>query len=417
MGIPGWMAQMLHGEVSGLWFVAAFAGGLALNLTPCVYPMIPVTLAFFSGQAKGRAGRTACLGAIYVVGISITYAVLGVVASQTGALLGSWLQHPAVIIGIILLIAALALSLFGFYDLRPPAWFVQRFGRASSGLVGALVMGLTVGLIASPCIGPFVLGMLLFVSELANPWFGFALLFIMGVGMGLPYILLGLFADRLAHLPKAGAWLVWSKKVLGVILLGLILYFVRLLLPPFWVRWLVVGWLLAGGVYLGWVERSRLRRLGTWGRRLVGAAFLVVAVAMVPRQASGPGTAGGRMAWQPYSAVRLEQAQRDGRPAVVDVFADWCLPCMELDHTTFRDPEVVDRLSAVVTLRVDATGEVSPEGQALLDAHHIYGVPTVLLFDAYGRERADLRVEGFVTPKAFAKRLEALRAPAPDDQR
>ena len=402
------MGPLLHGEVSWLWFAAAFGGGLALNLTPCVYPMIPVTLAFFSGQANGRPGRTVVLGVAYVIGMAITYALLGLVASKTGALLGSWLQHPVVIIGIALLIGALSLSMFGVYDLRPPVWMTQRFGQASSGFAGALVMGLTVGLIASPCIGPFVLGLLLLVSELANPWLGFALLFAMGVGMGLPYIVLGLFADRLSHLPKSGAWLVWSKKALGVILLGLVVYFVRWLLPPAWLRWLVAGWLVGGGAYLGWLERSRFQVRGRWVRRAVGAGCVITAVIVMLRPQE-PGPAGGAIAWHAYSAARLEQARHDGQPALVDVYADWCLPCVELDHTTFRHPDVIARLSTVTTLRVDATGEVSREGQALLEVHHVYGVPTVLVIDAHGTERADLRVEGFVPPNEFLKRLEALR--------
>ena len=143
-------------------------------------------------------------------------------------------------------------------------------------------------------------------------------------------------------------------------------------------------------------------------RRAVGAGCVITA-ALVMLRPQEPGPAGGAIAWQAYSVARLEQARHDGQPALVDVYADWCLPCVELDHTTFRHPDVIARLSTVTTLRVDATGEVSREGQALLEAHHVYGVPTVLLFDAHGTERADLRVEGFVPPAALLKRLEALR--------
>ena len=352
-----WLDHVLAQPASGLWFAAAFLAGLALNLTPCVYPMLPVTIAFFSGQTKGRRAPLALLGLSYVVGMSLTYATLGLAAAKTGALFGSWLQHPAVLLSIAALIIALALGMFGLYELKPPAWIAQRFGQAPSGALGAFAMGLAVGLIAAPCVGPFILSLILLIGKLANPTLGFWLLFVMGLGMGLPFLLIGLLANRLARWPKSGPWLVWNKKALGVVLLGLAFYFVRPLLP------------------------------------------------MMATRTSTPAAS---VAWRAYHPEALERARDAKQPAIVDTYADWCVPCVELDHVTFHDPRVVQRLSGFITLRIDATREVPDDAQPLLDRYGIIGVPTILLFDAEGREHPELRVSGFVSPDEMLKRFDRL---------
>ena len=401
-----WLSEFISRQ--GLWLglVAVFIGGLALNLTPCVYPMIPVTLAFFSHQAVGTLRRTAVLAGLYVIGISLSYAVLGLLAAKTGELLGSWLQQPAVLIGVAVMIVVLSLSMFGVYELRAPQTLTRRLGRASAGLWGAFIMGLVMGLVAAPCVGPFVLGLMLFTSRQANPAAGFLLFFVLGLGMGLPYLVLGIAANRIGQLPKAGGWLLWSKKVLGLILIGLALYFIKPLLPSR-AFWLALGGLLCGaGIYLGWFERTKGRGFFfVWVRRLVGSGLILSAIAVVwPRSTALP-----PVAWAPYSEAAFEQARRDQRPTVIDIYADWCLPCVEMDHVTFRHPDVANALKSVATLRVDATREVSPEGERLLDRYNIYGAPTVLFFDRNGKERTDLRLSGFVEPDEFLKRLSQLQ--------
>lgn len=400
-----WLTDAITHHGLGVGCLAVFLGGLALNLTPCVYPMIPVTMAFFSAQAAGALGRIVLLAFIYILGLALSYAVLGALAAITGALFGSWLQQPVVLVGIAAVIVALSLSMFGIYDLRPPRILSRRLGQASTGLWGAFVMGLVVGLVAAPCIGPFVLSLLLLIGNLRNPAIGFLLFFVLGVGMGLPYLVLGVAANRLGHLPKAGEWLVWSKHALGFVLLGLAVYFVRPLLSPKLLGALVVGLLALAGVYLGWLARMADRhRKFVWVRRTVGGALLLAALAMGwPRSPAGPS-----VPWQPYSPAVFEQAQREQRPVLVDVYADWCLPCVEMDHVTFRHPDVVNALASVVTLRVDATREIAPDAEALLERYRVYGAPTVLFFDRQGKERTDLRVTGFVDAQDLLQRLQRL---------
>jgi thiol:disulfide interchange protein DsbD len=348
-----WLAGVVERQGLAAGSLLVLLGGLALNLTPCVYPMIPITLAFFGGQAAGSWRRATMLAGCYVLGLSVSYAILGLVAASTGALLGAWLQRPVVLVGVAAIIVVLSLGMFGLYELRPPHALTQRLGQAGAGSLGAMGMGAVVGLVAAPCIGPFILALIVLVGQRGDPATGLWLFFMLGIGMGLPYLLLGAMANQVSRLPKSGAWLVWSKRALGVVLLGLALYMVRPLLPR------------------------------------APAASLV--------------------AWQPYSAAALEAAARDGRRAVIDIYADWCIPCIELDHVTFRDPAVVQAMASVSALRLDVTREVPEEGDALLDRYRVFGVPTVLLFDRAGAEREDLRILGFIGPEAFLQRLEQLQ--------
>ncbi len=401
-----WISAFVSQHGLGVGLIAVFIGGLLLNLTPCVYPMLPITFAFFTGQARGAVKRAVGLAACYVLGIALSYAILGAVAASTGALLGSWLQQPLVLISAALVITALALSMFGLYDLRPPQALTRHLGKAPSGLWGAWLMGMMVGVIAAPCIGPFVLGLFVLSSQLGNPAMGFLLFFVLGLGMGFPYLLLGVGAARVGQLPKAGEWLVWSKKGLGLVLLGLTLYFLRPLLPPQILRLAVTGLLLGGGVYLGWITRSKSHGPAFRAVRMIVGGTLVLSAVVVawPRPQTG-----ASVAWAPFNLQAMEQAQRDGRPMVIDVYADWCLPCVEMDHVTFRHPDVVSALAAVATLRLDVTREVPPDGQVLVERYRIFGAPTVMLFDRTGHEREELRLLGFASPDEFLDLLARIQ--------
>jgi len=398
----GWLGDTIRQHGLGVGLLAVFLGGIALNVTPCVYPMIPVTIAFFSSQAAGEVKRVRQLALLYVLGLSLHYALLGLLAAKTGMLFGAWLQRPGVLVAIAIVIVALSLSMFGLYELRVPHALAQRFGRASSGLWGAFVMGMVVGVIAAPCVGPLVLSLLLVVSQLAHPVTGFLLFFALGLGMGLPYVFLALAARRVSRWPKAGPWLVWSKRVLGVVLLGLALYVLKPLLPARLLHVLVLGLLIGSGVYLGWLTPTRAHRSRLlWIRRVVGTGLIVAAIAgSWPKPHLAP-----MVSWIPYSDAALEHAQREQRPIVVDIYADWCLPCVEMDHVTFRHPEVVEAVANVAMLRVDVTRGASDDVAAFLSRQKIYGAPTMLFIDRTGHERLDLRLTGFAGPEEFLDRL------------
>jgi thiol:disulfide interchange protein DsbD len=387
-----------------LQLLIVFVAGLALNLTPCVYPLIPITVGFFAAQHEQRQGSTWLLAVLYVLGMSVTYSALGVAAALTGQLFGAALQSPWVVGLIVVVLLALAASMFGLWELRVPAW-ATRVSGGRSGFGGALVMGFVVGLVAAPCIGPFVLGLLTYVGQRQDALLGFTLFFALSLGLGLPYLLLGVFTGALERLPNSGAWMVGVRQLFGVLLIALAGYFVRPYLAPPWGDGLLAGLLMAGGLYLlviarpgheqPWVDRFM---------RLASAAVLVVGILIFP--SSRHASAG--LAWQPYRASTVALALASDQPVVLDFYATWCLPCKELDEKTFSQPEVAARLTEFARFKVDLTTS-NPETDALRQKFEVVGVPTVAFF-RNGREVPDSRLTGFEPPREFLKRLARVEA-------
>jgi len=371
-----------------------FGWGLALNLTPCVYPVIPLTVSFFGGQAGGQNRRTFLLASAYVLGMATMYSSLGVAAALSGRLFGVALQSPWVLGGVALVLVGLALSMFGLYDIRMPTALMQKAG-ARQGVAGAYGMGLLVGVVAAPCVGPVVLGLLAFVAATQDALLGFVFFFVLSLGLGLPFLFLAAFSGRIAALPRAGAWMEGVKKVFGWILLAMAAYFLRNALPGVAGAWLLPAVLVVGALAL-LVLHAGLK-LGI--RAAVAALFLAVAAFFSPvgrAETAGP-------AWSAYDAARITGA---ARPAIVDFSASWCLPCIELDKKTFSDPRVRDALVRRGLFKADMTKAAAPETVALAERYAILGVPTVIFLDASGHERKDLRLVGFEGPDAFLRRLE-----------
>lgn len=407
----GGLGDLIRGKGLFLAFILIFVGGLALNLTPCVYPLIPITVSYFGGQAGGRIGKMFSLALIYVLGMAITYSVLGVIAALTGGLLGAALQNSLVLTFIALVLVALSLSMFGLYEIRVPAALVRISGGAKGGYGGALFMGLTVGIIAAPCIGPFVLGLFLYVGETANPLLGFWMFFVLALGLGVPFILLGTLSGNIHRLPRSGEWMVWVRKIFGFVLVGMAFYFLRTLFPR-WVYWLGMGLLaVVAGVYLGFIDRTGKKAILFPKVKLtVGILFLLLALWLLGTpghlflaKAQKPGPQ-----WQPYSDVLIQQAQQQGKPVVIDFYADWCIPCQELDYVTFSDARVVERMKGVLPLKADFTHPLEPLVQKLREEYGIVGVPTIVFLNRWGEEIPGIRVAGFIKAGSFLERLETL---------
>ncbi len=395
-GIPGGFAN------TGLLLQLAvvFLAGLALNLTPCVYPLIPITVGFFAAQKQGSRARAWLLAATYVVGMSVTYSALGVLAALSGSLFGAALQSPWVVGLIVVVLLALAASMFGVWELRVPAW-ATRVSGGRTGAAGALVMGLVVGLVAAPCIGPFVLGLLTYVGQRHDPWLGFALFFTLSLGLGLPYLLLGAFTGALDRLPNSGAWMVGVRQLFGVLLIALAVYFARPLLPLPAGALLFAGTLVLGGAYLLVVARPGHEQASVDRfMRLASAAVLVAGVVLLPARTH---TGVGEIAWQPYDEGAVRAALAGAKPVVLDFSASWCLPCKELDEKTFSQPEVASRLAGLALFKVDLTTS-NPATEALRTRYEVAGVPTIAFF-RNGREVEAARLTGFEAPAEFLKRL------------
>lgn len=388
-------ADMVAGFVARWGWPLTFAWvlvlGMALNLTPCVYPLVSVTVAFFGGTTgEGRGVLTRAL--IYVLGICLTFSLLGVGAALTGAMFGSALQNPAVIGAIVVLMVALAASNFGLYQLRMPDALVQRAGRAGEGALGAFVMGATMGVVAAPCIGPIVLGLLLFVGAQQSVVLGFALFFTLAVGLGAPYVALAAVAARVRRLPRSGAWLAWMERLFGFLLLGLALHFATPLLVPSGVRLLWAALLVAAGVTQGLLTRG-MRRQARLLARVAGIAAICAGAAGLFQSASAR-----PIAWTPYSDAALDAARAEGRPVVIDFQAEWCLPCREMERSTLADPEVARTAQAFSMLRADVT-EADDVATAVMARFRVAGVPTYLVLSGDGSERS--RMVGFVPVDRF----------------
>ncbi len=381
----------------GATFVWVAVLGLALNLTPCVYPLISVTVAFFGGRTGTDSGRAFRHALLFALGICLSFSALGVVAALTGSLFGAALQRPAVLIGIAGLMAALALSNFGLYQIRMPTGVLQWAGRAGEGALGALFMGLTMGVVGAPCIGPIVAALLLYVGAQQSVALGFALFFTLGLGLGLPYVGLALVAGRLRRLPRGGAWLGWMEWLFGFLLLGMALHFVTPLLDERTVRFVWAILLAAGGLVLGFVGAHGVPVM-RWGRRVAGVVVAVIGVSgLFAAEAEAP------IAWTPFSDAALTSAVSAGRPALIDFQATWCLPCREMERTTFRDPEVVRAARDFATLMADVTAQ-DERSDALMERWGVAGVPTYLLLGPDGQERR--RFVGFVPVERL---LDAMR--------
>jgi thiol:disulfide interchange protein DsbD len=398
-------------ESRGMLFTLLFVfiSGLALNTTPCVYPIIPITIGFFTNQSQGKTGGTFLMSATYVLGMAITYSLLGVVASMSQGLFGGLLQNPWVLIGLALLMLGLALSMFGVYEFRLPS-FLNRFAdkstQSAGGTLRAFLMGLMMGIVAAPCIGPFVLGLLVHVGAKGDPVYGFFMFFVLSLGLGLPYLFLGTFSGALKRLPRSGEWMVTVRKVFGLVLIGMALYFVAPLLGKA-TKVAFVAFFLSSAAYLIAVEARRVKANGfAWGLRALGLGSLLAAGVMILPEKVEAG-----IEWQPYSAAALASAQREGKPVIIDAFADWCIPCKELDRFTFTHAEVRRQASEFVTLKLDLTrNEPNSEEGRTRERFGILGVPTIIFLDASGQERKDLRLEGFEKAEGFLTRMKEVAA-------
>lgn len=378
--------------------LAVFFGGLLLNLTPCVYPIIPITISYFGGQSEGRPTRTFLMACFYVAGMAITYSALGVAAALSGKLLGSALQNPWVLGFIVAVLLALAASMFGLYDFQLPS-FLTGSAKARSGLVGALFMGLVVGLVAAPCIGPVISGLILFVANLGSPVQGFLLFFVLALGMGTPYLALGTFSGAIKRLPRSGEWMEQVKHVFGLALVALALHFAR---PLSAALDTVFPLFIAGsGIYLLAAAAGSAGSVFVGLRRTLGA--LVLTAGLLSLAGAGPKA---HVAWEPYSSAALTQAAQRHQPVVVGFSAKWCVPCRIMERTVFGDPRVVGKLKRFVVMKADLTHSDSPEAKALTERYEVRGVPTIVFLDRDGAELKRLRIEREVTADEFLQQLE-----------
>jgi thiol:disulfide interchange protein DsbD len=386
-----------------LTFLLIFLGGLALNLTPCVYPIIPITVGYFGGQAEGRKGGIVAHAILYVLGMAVTYSALGVIAAMTGSLFGTALQNPVVLIAIALVMIVLALSMFDLY-------------------LGTIFMGLTVGLVAAPCIGPFILGLLTYVGEKGDVFLGFLMFFVLALGLGIPFVFLAVFSGSINKLPRSGSWMVWVRTIFGFILVAMAIYFLKPLFPNSLVYHMAIALnLFIGGIYMAWVEPTRLdNKVFPLIRNIIGIIFFVAALVftvsgiqsyvddrLYDASLGSVSLARNEMIqWAAYSEENIRKAQEQSKPVFLDFHADWCIPCRELDKFTFTDEKVVNMSRKFVMLKVDLTKTDNQVYEKLRRKYKIKGVPILVLLKPDGNEVKDARVVGFIKAQGLLEKMD-----------
>jgi thioredoxin:protein disulfide reductase len=417
----------------GRFFAGAlvvFLGGLLTALTPCVYPLVPITVSVFGARGATTRPRAFLLTSAYVVGMGLVFSALGVAAARTGAAFGAVLGKPLVVLCLAAVLLLLAASMFGAFELALPSGLVQRLsGVGGAGVAGALLMGSVAGFLAAPCTGPVLTGLLAFVAKSQDTVLGAGLLFIYALGIGVPFFLIGAFA---VQLPKGGVWMEWVKSLLGVLLVALAATYVKDAFPA--LREAVHGvalalgrvpgvalaaGLAAAGVLLGAIHRS----FGAGPREAflkgTGVALLCLAVLLRAGTLDAPAAKDTVLRWEltwagepsgPASPVdrALASARASGKPVMIDFFAEWCAACKELDRATYVAPQVVAESERFVRIKVDGTN-----GQDALDALYqrfgIEGLPTVAFVSSRGEILEHPRVMGFLGPEEFLEEMRRVR--------
>ena len=374
----------LAGGVSAGTFAVLFAAGVLTSLTPCVYPLIPITVSVFGARQSEHRARSAALSATYVGGIAAMYSVLGLFAALSGKAFGSFLSSPWVIAVLAVFLVALAASMFGAFEIALPYSLQQKLsGVKGAGFAGAFGMGLVAGIIAAPCTGPVLAGVLAYVATQRSAVLGFWMLFTYAVGMGLLFFILGATSLRL---PRSGAWMETVKSVLGVALIAA----AAALLLPFLPRphqlslgardvAILAGLLAFAGVLAGALSLSFHGEMRERAMKVFALALLLGGIGLRFGWLGDPKGAKADILWLHDEPLAVKQSRATGKPLLIDFGAEWCAACKELDLHTWTDPVVAQEVSQkFVPLKIDATDETDAN-DALLKKYGVPGLPTVLM--------------------------------------
>ncbi|MPQ76760.1 protein-disulfide reductase DsbD [Hydrogenovibrio sp. JE_KL2] len=415
---------------SSVWIVVGtfFLFGLLLSLTPCVFPMIPILSSIIVGQGDSLTTRKAfIMSLVYVLAMSVTYTVAGVLAGLFGENLQVMFQNPWIIGSFALIFVLLSFSMFGFYELQLPSALQSKITNLSNKqqggtLTGVAIMGFLSALIVGPCVAPPLAGALIYIGQTGDALLGGTALFAMSIGMGVPLLLLGTSAGKL--LPKAGMWMENVKAVFGVLMLGVAIWMAARILPDTVTMVLWATLLIGSAIYLGALEP--IGEKSGWSKLAKSIGFILLTYGVIlfiglaggskdalqPLKVYQGGAGGSSAAAEQHLAFKkittldeLKAEVAKGKPVMLDFYADWCVSCKEMEKFTFSDPGIMQQLKGVTLLQVDVTAN-NENDKALMKAFGIIGPPAILFFKD-GQEARQSRVIGFQKPEQFSKNIQA----------
>ncbi len=433
------LASLLTGSsmlVALMWF---FIGGIGLAFTPCVLPMVPILSSIIVGDSENlNRVRAFTLSTTYVLGMALTYALVGTLVGLFGASLNlqASLQSAPVLIGFAAVFVVLSFAMFGFYELQlPQSWqnALNTMGDKWGGgkHAGVFVMGSLSSLIVSPCVSAPLAGALIYLSTTGDAVLGGSALLALGLGMGVPLIILGSSGGHL--LPKAGAWMNAVKTVFGVLLLAVAIWLLERVIPAAATLGLWAALLIGSGVYLGALDGTSREGWGQLWKAsgvfgIVYGALLLIGAAsgaqdpLKPLQqlaggsgqvfATSDGATEGQLRWQPVRDLpelkhAIAEGTSMGRPVLLDLYADWCISCKVMERSVFPKPEVASQLAQFYLVRADVTANNAAD-KALMNEYGLFGPPSMVFFAEDGRELTEIRVQGEIGAEALAAHLQAI---------
>jgi len=402
-----------------LSFLSVFIAGILTSFTPCIFPMLPITISILGYHAdKKNRWHNFARALSYVLGIALTYSILGVIAALSGSLFGAALSNKYILLVLVLLFFTMALSMWGAFELQSPAFIRNRLGAGKShGFLGAFVMGMLAGIVASPCVGPVLVSILSYVSTTKDVALGFSLLFTFAMGLGLIFIVIGVFSSALKLLPKSGRWMEYVKFILGAGMWGAALYYAQFLLSDRWWTMLIAASFIAFSSWKGafhfhkknYIRQSFLLALFIFSTSVLVLSLFKPQYLSRAFRLSTTEIVTDSTHWEPYSTEALREAQKEKKPVIIDFFADWCAACHELEEKTFSTSEFKQLSQGFRLLRFDATEDKDSIVQ-ILKKYQVKGLPSVMFINRNGTLLNELTFTQFIEMNELRPKMqEALK--------
>jgi len=371
-----------------LAFFLIFLGGILTSLTPCVYPIIPITVGYIGAKSEGKKIKGFILSSLFVLGLSLVYATLGIVAASTGTIFGSITNSPIVLIFISLIFITMGFSMFGVFNIQlPPALAGKLHSKKKKGYIGALLVGMTSGLIVGPCVGPVLIALLTWIANTKNLLLGFTILFTFAWGMGLLFILIGTFSSIITALPKSGKWMDIVKYFFGFLLFGVGVYYLKFLIGEKYIFIPITMIFILTAVVIKKYNKK------------ISALLIILALLVL---IWGIFSLNKNLPYKTFYTTNIskafEIAKKNKKLVIIDFYADWCLECKELDKKVFNTPEVKKILKNNVFVRINLTKQ-NNFIKKVIQQYNIKGLPTILIYN-YKKEELK-RLHGFINKNDF----------------